>query len=54
VARGQAEARFEIDTGGGIMGARAHEAGLAVVFRYEAETSSSSGPMAVMEAPLPS
>lgn len=35
VAPGQAEARFEIDTGGDIMGAAAREAGLAVVFRYD-------------------
>jgi hypothetical protein len=35
VAAGQAEVRFEIDTGADIMAARAHEAGLAVVFRYD-------------------
>lgn len=34
VAPGQAEAWFEIDTGGDIMGAPPREAGLAVVFRY--------------------
>jgi hypothetical protein len=35
VSSGQAEARFEIDTGGDMMGAAAREAGLAVVFRYD-------------------